>query len=92
MMKMTEDYFIAFLEFFKKTKYLGMATGKAYEIHMNLNFEQFMINLNNGLPNESSYIRASPASIKKEHLKKVAAHKSNFLMIIVYNFLIANGI
>ena len=38
MMKMMEGYFIAFLEFFKKTKYLGMATGKAYEIHMKFKF------------------------------------------------------
>ena len=65
MIVLQESYFLAFPDYFKGIKHVNR---KGISI---LNYEQFIINLNNhlkdDLPNELNYMRVSLASVKKRH-------------------------
>ena len=65
MIVLQESYFLAFPDYFTGIKHVNRK-----EISI-LNYEQFIINLNNylkdDLPNELNYMRVSLASVKKRH-------------------------
>ena len=65
MIVLQGSYFLAFPDYFNGIKHVNR---KGISI---LNYEQFIINLNNhlkdDLPNELNYMRVSLASVKKRH-------------------------